>query len=101
MKHDIVFTHADLNLRNILVDNDGKISGIVDWECASSLVWCLLGRLAYICVGIFTKQFVLQIEITLPIRMKMVIVRRPSLHLLLIERCASTIKHHDNSQRSS
>lgn len=34
VKHDIVFTHADLNLRNILVDDDGKISGIVDWECA-------------------------------------------------------------------
>lgn len=34
VKHDIVFTHADLNLRNILVDGNGKISGIVDWECA-------------------------------------------------------------------
>ncbi|KAH7391102.1 kinase-like domain-containing protein [Phaeosphaeria sp. MPI-PUGE-AT-0046c] len=34
VKHDIVFTHADLNLRNILVDEMGKISGIVDWECA-------------------------------------------------------------------
>ncbi|KAI9710955.1 MAG: hypothetical protein M1820_002392 [Bogoriella megaspora] len=34
VKHDIVFTHADLNLRNILVDGSGKISGIVDWECA-------------------------------------------------------------------
>ncbi|RMZ69059.1 kinase-like domain [Pyrenophora seminiperda CCB06] len=34
VKHDIVFTHADLNMRNILVDNDGRISGIVDWECA-------------------------------------------------------------------
>ncbi|KAF2473270.1 uncharacterized protein BDR25DRAFT_341390 [Lindgomyces ingoldianus] len=33
-RHDIVFTHADLNLRNILVDRNGKISGIVDWECA-------------------------------------------------------------------
>ncbi|PFH46364.1 hypothetical protein AMATHDRAFT_155306 [Amanita thiersii Skay4041] len=29
----VVFTHADLNLRNILVKN-GKISGIVDWTCA-------------------------------------------------------------------
>ncbi|KAF2469556.1 kinase-like protein [Lindgomyces ingoldianus] len=34
VKHDIVFTHGDLNLRNILVDGNGKISGIVDWECA-------------------------------------------------------------------
>lgn len=32
MKHEIVFTHADLKLRNILVDKDMKISGIVDWE---------------------------------------------------------------------
>jgi aminoglycoside phosphotransferase (APT) family kinase protein len=38
--HNVVFTHADLNLQNILVDQvvklDGtrgwKISGIVDWE---------------------------------------------------------------------
>lgn len=33
VEHDIVFTHADLNLRNILVDEMGRISGIVDWEC--------------------------------------------------------------------
>ncbi|KAH6644462.1 kinase-like domain-containing protein [Boeremia exigua] len=33
-KHDCFFTHADLNLRNILVDETGRISGIVDWECA-------------------------------------------------------------------
>ncbi|KAL2066798.1 hypothetical protein VTL71DRAFT_1222 [Oculimacula yallundae] len=31
--HQIVFTHADLNLRNIMV-KDGKLSGIVDWENA-------------------------------------------------------------------
>ncbi|EPE33411.1 Protein kinase-like (PK-like) [Glarea lozoyensis ATCC 20868] len=31
--HEIVFTHSDLNMRNILVHN-GKISGIVDWENA-------------------------------------------------------------------
>lgn len=31
--HKIVFTHCDLNLRNILV-KDGRISGIVDWENA-------------------------------------------------------------------
>ncbi|KAJ8064451.1 hypothetical protein OCU04_006789 [Sclerotinia nivalis] len=31
--HEIFFTHADLNMRNILV-KDGRISGIVDWENA-------------------------------------------------------------------
>lgn len=34
IKYDMVFTHADLNMRNILVDENAKISGIVDWECA-------------------------------------------------------------------
>lgn len=34
VKHEVFFTHADLNLRNILVDENGRISGIVDWECA-------------------------------------------------------------------
>jgi aminoglycoside phosphotransferase len=34
VKHKIVFTHADLSPRNILVDENKKISGIVDWECA-------------------------------------------------------------------
>ncbi|KAI1354664.1 kinase-like domain-containing protein [Xylaria sp. FL0043] len=29
--HKIVFTHADLNMRNVLVHN-GRLSGIVDWE---------------------------------------------------------------------
>ncbi|KAF7543898.1 hypothetical protein G7046_g9908 [Stylonectria norvegica] len=29
--HKIVFTHADLNMRNILMHN-GRLSGIVDWE---------------------------------------------------------------------
>jgi thiamine kinase-like enzyme len=33
--HEAVFTHADLNPRNILADPDtGKITGIVDWECS-------------------------------------------------------------------
>lgn len=31
--HQIVFTHADINLRNVIL-KDGKISGIVDWENA-------------------------------------------------------------------
>lgn len=34
VKHEIVFTHADLNLRNILVDENRKVSGIADWEYA-------------------------------------------------------------------
>lgn len=35
VKHDIVFTHADLNMRNILIDEYGKLSRVVvDWECA-------------------------------------------------------------------
>jgi aminoglycoside phosphotransferase (APT) family kinase protein len=33
VRHDIVFTHGDLNPRNILAEN-GKITGIVDWENA-------------------------------------------------------------------
>lgn len=34
IKHEIVFTHGDLHMKNILVDDAGKVSGIVDWECA-------------------------------------------------------------------
>ncbi|KAK2871593.1 hypothetical protein FQN49_003025 [Arthroderma sp. PD_2] len=33
IRHDIVFTHGDLNPRNILAEN-GRITGIVDWENA-------------------------------------------------------------------
>lgn len=29
-----VFTHGDLAPRNILVDSDGRITGIIDWENA-------------------------------------------------------------------
>lgn len=40
--HDVVFTHADVNPRNILIDlynlpgrtRDSRVSGIVDWEFA-------------------------------------------------------------------
>ncbi|KAF8639328.1 hypothetical protein AX17_001576 [Amanita inopinata Kibby_2008] len=32
-RHRILFTHGDLNLRNILI-HKGKITGIVDWTCA-------------------------------------------------------------------
>lgn len=31
--HEIVFTHGDLNLRNVMV-KDGKLSGVVDWATA-------------------------------------------------------------------
>lgn len=32
--------HDDLNLDNILVDDDGKITAVVDWECVSALpIW--------------------------------------------------------------
>lgn len=32
--------HEDLNLNNILVDDEGKITAIVDWECVSALqIW--------------------------------------------------------------
>lgn len=32
--------HDDLNLNNILVDDQGKITAIVDWECVSALpIW--------------------------------------------------------------
>ena len=34
--HKIVFTHGDISMRNILVE-DGRISGIVDWETAGWL----------------------------------------------------------------
>ncbi|TFY60392.1 hypothetical protein EVJ58_g5183 [Rhodofomes roseus] len=33
IKHDIVFTHGDLALRNIMVDG-ATVTAIVDWECA-------------------------------------------------------------------
>jgi aminoglycoside phosphotransferase (APT) family kinase protein len=32
--HEIMFTHGDLNPRNILADENGTITGIVDWECS-------------------------------------------------------------------
>ncbi|KAI1806551.1 kinase-like protein [Daldinia bambusicola] len=33
--HKIVFTHGDINMRNVLVDEKtGRLSGIVDWESA-------------------------------------------------------------------
>jgi aminoglycoside phosphotransferase len=34
IQRKIVFTHADINMRIVLVDENGRISGIVDWECA-------------------------------------------------------------------
>lgn len=32
--HGVEFTHGDLNMRNILVDENGVLAGIVDWENA-------------------------------------------------------------------
>lgn len=37
MPHRIVFTHGDFKHHNILVDDDGHLSGFLDWECAG---WC-------------------------------------------------------------
>ncbi|KAI0643873.1 kinase-like domain-containing protein [Trametes meyenii] len=35
--HKIVLTHNDLAPRNIMIDEDGNITGILDWECAAWL----------------------------------------------------------------
>lgn len=32
--HDIVFTHADLAPRNVLIGENGQVSAILDWEDA-------------------------------------------------------------------
>ena len=37
MPHRVVFTHGDFKVHNILVDDDGHLSGFLDWECAG---WC-------------------------------------------------------------
>jgi aminoglycoside phosphotransferase len=37
MPHKMFFTHGDLQPHNILVDQDNRLSGILDWECAG---WC-------------------------------------------------------------
>ena len=34
--HELVFSHGDLNLHNIIV-KDGDIVALLDWECAG---WC-------------------------------------------------------------
>ncbi|KAJ3864462.1 hypothetical protein EV359DRAFT_355, partial [Lentinula novae-zelandiae] len=31
---DIVFTHGDITRRNLLVDDNAKVVGIIDWEQA-------------------------------------------------------------------
>ncbi|KZT54081.1 hypothetical protein CALCODRAFT_485837 [Calocera cornea HHB12733] len=28
------FVHGDVNPRNILADDDGNLTGVIDWECA-------------------------------------------------------------------
>ena len=35
--HRITFTHGDLKAHNILVNEDYRLSGFLDWECAG---WC-------------------------------------------------------------
>ncbi|TVY36427.1 Altered inheritance of mitochondria protein, mitochondrial [Lachnellula subtilissima] len=36
--------HNDLSMQNILVDSDGRITGVVDWECVSALpLWRACG----------------------------------------------------------
>jgi aminoglycoside phosphotransferase len=32
--HRITFTHGDFKAHNILVDEEGHLSGFLDWECA-------------------------------------------------------------------
>jgi len=32
-----VLFHDDLSMQNILVDSDGRITGLIDWECVSAL----------------------------------------------------------------
>jgi aminoglycoside phosphotransferase len=34
LTHDIVFTHGDIAPHNILVLDDGRIGGLIDWEAA-------------------------------------------------------------------
>ncbi len=35
--HQVVFTHGDLKEHNVLVDEDGNLTGWLDWESAG---WC-------------------------------------------------------------
>lgn len=37
MPHRVVFTHGDFKAHNILVHDEGHLSGFLDWECAG---WC-------------------------------------------------------------
>lgn len=37
MPHRIVFTHGDFKEHNILIDEEGNLTGFLDWECAG---WC-------------------------------------------------------------
>lgn len=32
-----ILFHDDLSMQNILVDDNGKITGVIDWECVSAL----------------------------------------------------------------
>lgn len=37
LSHQVTFTHGDLKAHNLLVDEDYRLSGFLDWECAG---WC-------------------------------------------------------------
>ena len=34
---DTVLWHWDLDMHNILVDDDGNVTGIIDWECCATM----------------------------------------------------------------
>jgi aminoglycoside phosphotransferase (APT) family kinase protein len=44
--HEIVFTHADLAPRNILVDEEGHVTAILDWEDAARILGIYQGTAA-------------------------------------------------------
>ena len=37
MHHRVVFTHGDFKLHNFFVDDDGNLTGFIDWESSG---WC-------------------------------------------------------------
>lgn len=44
--------HDDLNLTNILVDDQGNITAVVDWECVSALpIWMAARFPEFLSVG--------------------------------------------------
>lgn len=46
----IVFTHGDLNRMNIMLDSDGHITSVIDWECSKyNVLGCELYRYREFC----------------------------------------------------